>query len=77
MVGEETQPSPISERGISHVKRGEASVVKEASVSLAPCTRGPQRSVLAVYACLLMSGRHDFGQPPEDSLYPVISNEAK
>lgn len=58
----------ITERRISHIKLGEVSVMKE----VPHCTRGPHKSA---WQC--MSGRDDFGQPPEDSWYPVINSEAK
>lgn len=70
---EETPLFSVSRRRISNSRLGRASVAQEASARL---NKGSQ-NVRSGGTCYLISGRNDLGQPPEDSVYPVINNGAK
>lgn len=58
----------LKKTGRSRISVGEASVMKKGT----HCTRGPYKSA---WQCMMSLDEwgDDFGQPSEDSLYPVIN----
>lgn len=77
IAGEETLLCSVTERKISHGKLGLGAMGKK-QVPVHPLEPGGHGiSDWAVSACLLLSGRVEFGQPPEDLVHPVINTGAK